>query len=351
MGSVENRDACNAARYIGPDRHGPQKAIDRGHYESWFQRANHPTKPLAFWIRYTIFSPHNQPQKAVGELWAIFFDGEQGTHTAVRERFPIDQCAFSRHKLLVRVKTATLDAARLEGQATTGVDSLSWSLDYTSPSPSLLLLPNRLYNAPFPKAKALVGSPQAVFSGDLTVNGQSIHIDRWVGSQNHNWGSKHTDCYAWGQVAGFDDHPEAFLECATARVKIGSLWSPWMSLAVLRLGAHTYSWNNIWTALRAKGTYSDAPTDEKTPVTWHLSSQHQAAAVDIRMSAPPSHFVALPYDNPPGGIKVCLNTKIARCDLTLTRPNLPPLTLTSTQRAAFEILTDNAPPHISLRDI
>ena len=28
-----------------------------GHYESFFQRANHPTEPRAFWIRYTVFSP------------------------------------------------------------------------------------------------------------------------------------------------------------------------------------------------------------------------------------------------------------------------------------------------------
>jgi hypothetical protein len=48
----------------------------------------------------------------------------------------------------------------------------------------------------------------------------------WVGSQNHNWGSKHTDRYSWGQVAGFDAHPESFLEVATARLKLGPLWTP-----------------------------------------------------------------------------------------------------------------------------
>ena len=32
-----------------------------GHYESYFQRANHPSKPLAFWIRYTLFSPRGNP--------------------------------------------------------------------------------------------------------------------------------------------------------------------------------------------------------------------------------------------------------------------------------------------------
>ena len=36
-----------------------------GHYESYFQRANHPTQSLAFWVRYTIFSPTGRPQDAI----------------------------------------------------------------------------------------------------------------------------------------------------------------------------------------------------------------------------------------------------------------------------------------------
>ena len=40
----------------------------KGHYESYFIRANHPTAAKAFWIRYTIFSPKNRPEAAIGEL-------------------------------------------------------------------------------------------------------------------------------------------------------------------------------------------------------------------------------------------------------------------------------------------
>jgi hypothetical protein len=51
-----------------------------GHYESFYQRANHPSRPLAFWIRYTIFSPAADPSRTRGELWAVLFDGESGRH-------------------------------------------------------------------------------------------------------------------------------------------------------------------------------------------------------------------------------------------------------------------------------
>jgi len=50
-------------------------------------------------------------------------------------------------------------------------------------------------------------------------------------------------------------------------------------------------------------------------------------------------FVGLPYYDPPGGTRTCLNSKIARCELTVRRPGKPALQLHTKSRAAFEILT------------
>ena len=54
----------------------------------------------------------------------------------------------------------------------------------------------------------------------MTVNGDALEIDDWVGSQNHNWGVRHTDRYAWGQVCGFDNAQTSFLEVASAQLKM-----------------------------------------------------------------------------------------------------------------------------------
>src|SRR5512143_2161840 len=102
------RDA-NCTRY----RPGQQ----RGHYESFFLRANHPTRPLAFWIRYTIFSPARHPEEALGELWAIFFDGESGQHVTVKEELPLQRCSFARDRFEVRIGEARLDGQGLSGAA------------------------------------------------------------------------------------------------------------------------------------------------------------------------------------------------------------------------------------------
>lgn len=322
------RDRWNGARYR-PGEHA-------GHYESWFQRANDPTGQRAFWIRYTIFAPQGRPADAVGELWAIWFDRETSRIVAVKDVRPIVECSFARDRLAVAVGGAQLDDGALRGEAAANGHSIAWDLRYGGGQDPLLLLPERLYDARLPRAKALVGRPLAEFSGTLTVDGRPVAIDRWVGSQNHNWGSRHTDRYAWGQVAGFDQEPDAFLECSTARLRVGPVWTPWMSPVVLRLRGETLGWNGLGRAIRARGHYE--------PYHWRIETTGAAGQFELKIHADSSDFVALRYPNPPGGSKICMNSKIARCELTLRRGGQT-LRLTSA-RAAFEILENFAPPGV-----
>lgn len=327
MSEPRDRDACNGARWLAAD--------PAGHYESWFCRANHPSRPLAFWIRYTIFSPKGRPEQAIGERWAVFFDGEARAITAVKSEHPIGACRFAKSELDVEIAGSTLDGEALRGEASCAGHRIGWSLRYTTPNPPLLLLDRRLYAAPLPKAKALVGSPLAAYSGTLTVDGVEHAIDGWIGSQNHNWGSKHTDRYAWGQVAGFDDAPDAFLEVATAQVKLGPLMTPPMTVLVLRLDGEEHAFNTIGRAFRAKGEYGPSPGGFR----WQFAAARGEVEIEGTMEAEARDFVGLPYYDPPGGTKTCLNSKIARCELKVRRRGKLIRTLRTGSRAAFEILT------------
>jgi hypothetical protein len=327
--ATHSRDRWNGARYRAGDA--------GGHYESWFQRANDPSGRRAFWIRYTIFAPRGRAADAVGELWAIAFDREARQIVAVKEVRPLGACAFAPDRLDVRIGDARLDDGALRGGAAASGHAIAWDLRYGGGGEPLLLLPERLYAAPLPRAKVLVGRPLARFTGSLTVDGVTVTVDDWIGSQNHNWGSRHTDRYAWGQVAGFEDQPEAFLECSTARLRLGPVWSPWMSPVVLRLRGETLAWNSLPRAIRARGRYA--------PYDWHIETSGPDGALALRIWAEPSEFVALRYDNPPGGTKICLNSKIARCELTLRRGGQT-VELRSS-RAAFEIVEDEAPPGVT----
>jgi hypothetical protein len=313
-----------------------RSADNGGHYESYFLRANHPQRALAFWIRYTFFSPKGRGRDAVGEVWAVVFDGERQRITASRDCFPIDDCAIGATGLSLLIGASTLDEQRLSGS--TG--GIAWTLAYASPQPPLLLLPPSYYTRPLPRAKALVGAPGALFSGQVQSDGATLVIDQWRGSQNHNWGSRHTDTYAWGQVAGFDGAPDVFLECTTARLKLGPAWTPPLTLVVLRIGPDEYRLNSLLQAVRTRATLAF--------FRWEIEAQDAHARITITMHALRSAFVGLGYANPPGGIKTCLNSKLAACSVRLERPGMAPVTYDTRHRAAFEILTDRTDHGVAL---
>ncbi len=312
-----------------------------GHYESYFQRANHPTRPLAFWIRYTVFAPKHAPEKAIGELWAMFFNGESGRHVAVKREVPIVQCEFARDRFSARIADAVLTPGVLKGAAASGGHDLRWDLRYTGDQAPLFLLSLEKYQGGFPKAKSLVGVPMARYSGEIHLDGETHRIENWIGSQNHNWGSRHTDRYAYGQVCGFDNAPDSFLELATARVRIGPLLTPPMTPVVLRHEGQQYAFNSLSRGLRAKASYRY--------FEWRFATGDGAVRIEGEIHAPKEAFVGLRYYNPPGGEKYCLNSKIASCRLRLSRPGKPDAILESQHRAAFEILTDDLAHGVEIR--
>jgi hypothetical protein len=302
-----------------------------GHYESFYQRANHPQRPLAFWIRYTTFAPHDDPGAAIGEVWAVAFDGETGRHTVAKEEFPIADCVFAREAFDVRVGGNRLGPGTLTGSA----GPIEWDLAYSGDDPPIMLLPPKLYAGGFPTAKSLVPLPLARYRGTYTVAGQRIPVDDWIGSQNHNWGTQHTHRYAFGQVAGFDDAPDTFLEVATVRARLaGPIMTPGLTTLVLRHDDTEYALVTLRRAWRAKARYGY--------FHWDFATGDDRVHISGRISAERDAFVGLRYYNPPGGVKHCLNTKIGAAELTIrNREDGRSRTLRTSNRALFEILTDD----------
>jgi len=311
----------------------------QGHYESYFLRANHPTKKQAFWLRYTIFSSADKTTE-LAEIWGAFFDNDEVI--AIQQDIPLNECNLTDSQNKIQLGNNILEFAHLgKGNARGEVmdkvrdekRTISWQLDYAGETRVLPLFPAPYYQRSLPKAKVLVGIPQAFFNGQLSINGKTIDINNWQGSENHNWGSKHTDEYAWGQVSGFDGEPDSFLECSTARIKIGPLWSPKMSLAVLRIGEQEHRFNGLCQAVKNKGSYRY--------FDWRMQCKNQDFTLDMMMSSKDHDVAGLNYRNPPGGSHTCLNSKVAQCEVVLKHRGKVLHHLQTQHRAAFEILTDD----------
>ena len=309
--------------------------LESGFYESYFLRANHPERPLAFWIRYTLLSPRQKPDETVGELWGIWFDGETGRHAAVKKTVPIKECTFDPGRFSVRIGEAALGPDAFAGRAASGGHHMTWQMEYGGPEAPLFLMPPSSYERKIPRAKSLVGLPMAVFKGFVAVDDRRFEIDNWVGSQNHNWGPRHTDEYAWGQVAGFDTHPESFLEAASACLRLGPLRTPYVTPVVLRHRGEEFAFNTFFRLCDSRGSFAN--------FVWVFRADTRGVRIDGTISAPRESFVCLAYSNPPGGVKHCLNTKIAACELRFDdrRQKTRKFEILFTKdRAAFEILTD-----------
>ncbi len=307
-----------------------------GHYESYFIRANHATSALAFWIRYTMFSPAGHPEQAQGELWAIVFDGLRNHHVAVKQAWPLACVPLRpRHAGDRSARCALEPAATRRVRATRRTIASCGTFVFAGGQSTLLLLPERLYDGGFPKAKSLVSRPLARFDGTISVDGERIDVHGWAGSQNHNWGRQHTDRYAWGQVAGFDGgHDESFLEVASAKLKVGPLWTPWITPIVLRHRGHEHRLNATGPLAARAGIGGRFRLALR--VAWR---RHPVRG---RIHAERADFVGLRYANPPGGSKQCLNSKIAHAQMTLQHADGSSETLSSQRRAAFELLGDDS---------
>jgi hypothetical protein len=318
-----------------------------GHYESYFIRANHSEKPQAFWIRFTLFQPESKPEETLGELWAILFDQKSIKSTGARyivfkREVPLANCLFSIDSFNVKIATSVLENKRSRGSIENNGNSISWDLTFVKMKDSvncdpLFLLPIRLYTGTFPKAKSVVSLPFAKFNGAIELNGKKISIKNWVGSQNHNWGLKHTDHYAWGQVCGFDNQPDSFFEIITARLKFGPFWTPFMTLLVFRHKGREIRLNKINQGLRAHGNFNY--------FEWNFHSENEYIKIEGRIKGHQRDFAGLQYYDPPGGSKDCLNSKIAFCEVNVTYKDEGKIIISETlftyHRAAFEILTSD----------
>jgi hypothetical protein len=318
------RALANASRFL-PEQESP-------HYESWSLRANHPSEPRALWLRYTVHAPATFGDRE-GELWAVVFDGGTGAHVAVRSEVPLARTRYSPLGLHVTIGEATLEDGEAQGHAHHGGRSIRWHLGWEGGGEPLFLLPDSLYRAPLPPAKSIVPRPLVSLRGSLEVDGHVLHVDGWRGAQGHDWGRRYADAYARGQVAGFDGADDVFLEVESTRLRAGPLRTPPLSVLVVREGERETRLCRVSTAARARSRFA--------PFSWQLESREGGVRARARFEAPRDAFVALRYLDPSGGCKLCLGSRIARCELELERRGEPTRTYRTSHRAGFELLSDS----------
>jgi hypothetical protein len=198
-------------------------------YESFYVRAVSPDEPVGVWIRYTVRKPPGRTP--TGSLWCTVFDAGRGRPFM--------------HKLTTHELRAPAgawisigDASAIgPGSAYGECGPARWSLRFASKEAELRhLSPAWLYRTPLPRTKLTSPAPAASFDGTLELAaGEGIELRGWPGMVGHNWGSEHAERWIWLHGVGFAGAPDAWLDVALGRVRVGGRLTPWLASGALSL--------------------------------------------------------------------------------------------------------------------
>ncbi len=295
------------------------------YYESRFVRANDPDGARALWVRETLLLPTEGDPAA--DVWVMVFD--PSGHRAVKQQYAIDDADFDDRDWTVRIAASRLDDTGAAGT----LPEARWDLSITpSGADPVRVLTDKAYDRKFPTAKTTVRHPMARFDGRLEVAGRGVDVDGWVGSVNHNWGTRHTPAYAYGQVCGFDNAPDSTLEIVTARAALGPVLLPGVTLFVFRHEGQEFAVRSIRGTLQTHGRYR--------PFTWTFGARVGEQMIEGEISTVPADVIGLTYTDTHGGVKYCYNSAIASCRMQVAGKAFERTELVS-RRAMFEILTDD----------
>lgn len=337
-------------------RYDPRAAEARaggghGHVESWFLKANDPHGRRAVWLKWTIWaggrrarntSGQHAPGSAVAEAWAVAF-GTAGSgghaNVATKTTVPFEAARFSREGIDATVDGCTLTRESASGRVESGGRVIAYDLRVAPIGPPLVHYPARwMYERPVPKQKILSPVPDARISGTVEVDASPAsdgterwQLDAWPGMIGHNWGSQHTELYAWAHCNAWDDQSDdVVLEGFSGRVRVGGVLMPTATMVSVVHHGTIYRLTDLRSVTRNQGSIS--------PRRWRFRARSRRIDVAGELWADTEDFVGLFYPNPDGTICHCLNSKVAHAEVTLRVEGRPPRTLRS-QRAALEIGT------------
>jgi hypothetical protein len=313
-----------------------------GHVESYFVRANHPTRPLALWLKATVLA-RADASEPVAELWAIWFDGERERVWAAKRSVLFADAEFdgSGRIELGRARFRFDAAGESCGTLERAGETLGWDLRWqAAPGPlgePLCLLPlERMVDGPFPRSKLLTPFPLIRLRGWLELDGERIEVDDWLGMQGHNWGREHAWEYAWGQCHFCDagGRPFCSVEGFSARIRMAGLVTPLLSGMVVRREHREYRFDRMFDWWRQHATIGE--------LRWTLQMRGPQGEAWLEMSARPEELVCLGYHNPDGRVSHCYNSKLARVRLRVNPINEEGFSCASEHGGALELLRNEA---------
>jgi hypothetical protein len=307
----------------------PNASPRKGIYESFYLRAVSPDEPLGVWIRYTVHK--RAGAKPRGSLWCTVFDART-PDGPFQYKLTTDDLGVPADGW-IRIGAAALGP----GEAHGACGDASWSLRFASQEPELRHLPRAwMYRAPLPRTKLTSPAPAATFEGTLEIAApparpaRTLNFSGWHGMVGHNWGTEHAERWIWLHGIDFAEHPDAWLDVAIGRVRVGPWQTPWVANGALSLAGKRIPLGG----LGARGLLvAEAPRRCRLSLPGP-----NGTTVDAHIDTPTEALAGWRYADPDGSEHHVSNCSIAALTLTVRQPGTAPArTLHTPHGAAYEL--------------
>jgi hypothetical protein len=284
-----------------------------GRYESWFlsARDTEPGRPpRALWIRHTSHRAAGTEEES-GALWCTVFDPGAGAPAAVKQS-------------LAALPPGSADARGFRGEA---------RARGRMAQPLRHLRPGALYRLPFPRTKLEAPVPDGIASGRVVFDGAELDVVGWRATVGHNWGAEHAERWVWLHAAGFEDEPDAWLELAIARVRVGGALTPWIANGAVSVGGRRFRLGGLGHITGVRVVAGPGRLEAMVP--------GQRVAIRVAVNADLDQTVGFKYAgvtaDPIGGEREVLHAGLAEVRLGIRRPGRSSAELLTNYGGAFEL--------------
>lgn len=298
-----------------------------GGYESFYLRAVDPDKPRSVWLRHTVHQAHGGGEP-VGSVWLTAFDADRPDGPQAHKISAPDP----EPEPWLRVGDSAFGPTGVHGTSGDGV--ASWDLEWTGEEPVLRHLPKSfMYSAPLPRTKLESPRPHVTLDGQVTIDDNKIAVERWPGMVGHNWGAQHAERWIWLHGLVFEDRPDAWLDIALGRIRIGRLLTPWIANGVISVNGER---------LRVGGPAARARVQE-TPTALDLRVDSHDVKLRLTVHGNRAQTVVWRYADPDGSEHHVANCSVAELEAVVHPHGSTATVLRTAHGGAYELGAREAP--------
>jgi hypothetical protein len=279
----------------------PRTAFARGTYEVWFLTLTDPRSGAGYWIRSTLLNRRHGGMTA--GVWFARFDPADPARTfGIHRTFP--EAKVAEDVFEVGIGDSLMRSGRASGTVAGGGHQAQWDLQFPTGQSTYFLLPDLVNRRAFAPSRALSPNPQTVFSGSVTIDGETTEIIAASGQQSHVYGSRHGERWAWAACSDFIDE-DATLHVLTAQARRGPITTPFLTTVGVRWqDRRIHLWN-----LGRRRPFGLGK--------WRLDVGNRRYRLTGWIEAPAWAILRARYEDPDGTPRYCHNSEIASSRVAL----------------------------------